>query len=140
MRQNPSRGSALIEFAIALAVLTPVFIGGWQFFEAYMVLEEAQAATIRGAISAAALPYDSPTETPTPGFRRAVEDAVLRSGVPGLQREQVGVVMHFEAGRPTDVEVRISGLRLQVPGGAITLDGNPRASYPYRGHWSASAR
>lgn len=138
-RLSQMRGSALIEFAIALAVLTPVFVGGWQFFEAYLLVEDLHQAVIEGAHSAASLPYDSSTETPTPEFRRAVENAVLRPSIPGLRREHLRVTMRFDAGRPNEVEVRVAGYKLGVPGGAITLDGKPKAQYPFRGYWSGSA-
>ena len=65
------RGSGLIEFAIALAVIAPVFVGGFQFFAAYQRVEEIQQAAIRGARAAARLPYDSATEAPSPSFRAA---------------------------------------------------------------------
>ena len=134
------RGGAFMEFVIALAVLPPVFIGGFQFFSAYQRVEEIQQAAIRGARFAARLPYDSPGETPSPGFRRAVEDAVLgQPAVPGLSREHIRVAMHFEAGRPSELEVKIAGYNLPIPGGAITLDGKPQVRYPYRGYWSSAA-
>jgi Flp pilus assembly protein TadG len=138
--EQTRRGSALIEFAFALAIVTPVLLGGFQFFGAYVRLEEVQQAAIRGAQTAASIPYDSPDETPTPEFRRAVEDAVLESRIPGLRREQLHVAMRFETGRPSEVEVKVAGYQLPVPGGAITIAGKPRSVYPYRGHWTASAR
>ena len=134
------RGSALIEFAVGLAILTPVFIGGLQFFEAYVTTERLQGAANRGAQSAAAMAYDSTNETPTPQFKRLAEDAVLESAIPGLRREHIRVSMRFDGGRPSEVEVRVSGFQVRVPGGAITLDGKPQALSPFRGHWSASAR
>ena len=134
------RGSALIEFAIALAVLTPIFVGGWQFFEAYLLVEDIHQAVIQGAQSAASLPYDSLNETPTSEFRLAVENAVIRPSIPALRREHLKVTMHFAAGRPAEVEVRVAGYKLGVPGGTITLDGKPKAQYPFRGYWSGSAR
>ncbi len=140
MSVDNRKGSALIEFAIWLAILTPVFIGGLQFFEGYLVTEGIRQAAIQGAQSVAGLPYDSLTETPTPEFRRAVEDAVLRSAIQGLHRDHVRVSMRFDGGRPSEVEVRVSGFQVRVPGGAITLDGKPQAHHPYRGHWSASSR
>ena len=134
------RGSGLIEFAIALAVIAPVFVGGFQFFAAYQRVEEIQQAAIRGARAAARLPYDSATETPSPSFRRAVEDAVLaQPAVPGLGREHIRVAMHFDAGRPSELEVKIAGYKLPIPGGAITLDGKPQARHPYQGYWSSAA-
>ena len=134
------RGSALIEFAVGLAILTPVFIGGLQFFEAYVTTERLQSAITRGAVSAAALPYESLNETPTAQFKRFAEDTVLESAIPGLRREHIRVSMRFDGGRPSEVEVTVSGYQLWVPGGAITLEGKPQAFTPYRGHWSASAR
>ncbi len=140
MMTKPRRGSALIEFAVGLAILTPVFIGGLQFFEAYVTTKRLQGAVSQGAVAAAALPYDSANETPTHEFKRFAEDAVLGSAIPGLRREHIRVSMRFDGGRPSEVEVRVSGFQVRVPGGAITLDGKPQAFSPYRGHWSASAR
>ena len=134
MRANRC-GSALIEFAFALAIVTPVFMGGLQFFAAYSVAGDVQQAVIQGAEAAAVLPYGSPDETPAATFRHAVEDATLKSGITGLRRDHVKVAMHFDNGRPSEVEVRISGYLIAVPGGAITLDGKPRAMFPYRGRW-----
>ncbi len=133
------RGSALIEFAVAMAIVTPVFVGAVQFFGAYSVVGNVQQATIEGAQAAASLPYDSASEATPPAFRRAVEDAVLRSAIPGLRREHIRVAMRFDRGRPSEVEVSISGFGIAAPGGPISLNGRPRAVFPYRGHWPAAA-
>lgn len=146
IRMRPAarqRGSALIEFAFALALVVPLMAGGWQFYEAYLRVEEVQQAVIRGVEFGSNLPYDSLTETPAAEFERAVENAILQpggAGVPGvrgLRREMIDVRMQFEAGRPSELTVSVRGLKLAVPGGGLLLQGKPRASYPYRGYWSA---
>lgn len=135
MKRRYTRGSALVEFAFAVAILTPVFAGAWQFFAAYSAVEAIQQSALGGARAAAVLPYDSPDQTPTPVYRRAVEDAVLAAAPAGLRREHIRVSMYFENGRPHEVEVSITGLQLSAPGGAIALTGQPRARFPYRGEW-----
>ena len=140
MIRKERRGSALIEFAVGLAILTPVFIGGLQFFEAYVTTERLQGAAAQGARRVAVRPYDSITAVPTPEFQRFAQDAVLESAIPGLRRDHIRVSMRFDGGRPSEVEVRVSGFQVRVPGGAITLDGKPQALSPYRGHWTGSSR
>lgn len=143
------QGSALIEFAFALAVVVPVMAGGWQFYEAYLRIEEVQQAAIRGVEFGSNLPYDSAGETPTAEFERAVENVMLFGNprgtegtaaaapvVRGLRREMIDVRMGFAAGRPAELTVSVRNLKLPLPGGGLLLQGKPRASYPYRGHWS----
>lgn len=143
-----ARGSALIEFAFALALMVPIVAGGWQFYEAYLRMEEIQQAAIRGAQFASNLPYESESEVPPSDFRRAVENVILyrnpngggRSVVPGLRRDMLRLSMRFEAGRPAELAVSVDGYRLPLfAGGGITLRGRrPLASYPFRGHWAAA--
>lgn len=143
---QPIKGSALIEFAFALALLVPLMAGGWQFYEAYLRVEEIQQAAIRGVEYGSVLPYDSTTEAPAPEFERAIENIMLYRNaegtgakvLPGLRRDMINVTMHFESGRPASLTVSVSGFKMPIPGGGLLLQGRPQASYPYRGYWAAT--
>ena len=135
------RGSTLLEFAIAVAVLTPVLVGLVQFTYSFYVIHELDAAVRRGAEFASALEYDSPSPEPSSGWLWQVENVVVYGNpegagqtlVAGLMRDHVRVRVDFARGRPHKVAVGITGLELPSPGHTLRLDGKPESSFPYRG-------
>ena len=92
------RGSALIEFAVALGVLTPVFAYGFMYLVSFYWMHELVDAVRRGV--------DVAMRSEEEG---EVRKAVLKAKVPGLKGENVQVkweerrvtvsIMGYEIGR-----------------------------------------
>ncbi|MCC6536025.1 MAG: hypothetical protein IT162_00640 [Bryobacterales bacterium] len=142
MRKQTRRGSSLIEFVLAAAVVAPVLVGAVQFLEAYRRVATLERATLRAAQTAAAMPYDAVGETPSAGYRQAAVDTVMNTAgpTPGFTREHVRVGMRFTADRPSEVQVWIEGYTVPLPVGApMKMNGTPRASAPFVGHWTKTA-
>jgi hypothetical protein len=113
-RRRNRRGSALLEFALGLAVLTPAFAYGVMYLQSFYWMSELEDAVRRGAEAAM-----------RSGDEALVRQAVLQQGVPGLRGEHVRV--KWEEKRVT---VSVEGYGLKAPGGEIRLAGRPRAMMP----------
>ena len=108
------RGSALIEFAVALAMLAPVFTYGMLYLMSFYWMHELVDGVRRGADVAMRTPEEA-----------EVRKAVLSAGVPGLKEENVRI--DWDERRVT---VSIVGYGLKAPGGEVRLEGRPRATMP----------
>ena len=128
---KPTRkGAALIEFALALALLAPVLGAVLQFGYAFLMVHQIQDAVDRGARLASSWPPDPVTGRPRADWREAVVQQVM-AGVDGLEAAQVQVDWE---GRSVAVSLR--GYRIRGWAGGWVIDGKPRAVYPYRGRVS----
>lgn len=145
------RGSVLVEFTLALPVLTLLFIGTWQFGYAFFLYNELEQAVRSGARYASLLTYDSADSTPTANFRDDVRNVVLygdpaggtKTVVPGLTAENVIVECSFFANgfatppgvdmkTPVRVAVSIDNFSVGTLG-TIKLTRKPRTEFPYVG-------
>ncbi len=113
-RLRRRRGSAIIEFAAALAVLTPAIAYGLMYMVSFYWMIELQDAVRRGADVA----MHSQDE-------EAIRAAVLKASVPGLTEDHVRVKWDEKR-----VTVSIEGYGLKAPGGDVRLEGRPRATMP----------
>ncbi len=147
------RGSVLIEFTLALPLLTLLFLGTWQFGYAYFLYNQVEQAVRDGARYASTRIYDSATSTPTTAFTDTVRNVVLYGDpnggtttvVPNLNAQNVKVEASFfqhgfatppgqDMMMPKRVAVSITGYSVGMLG-AITLNGKPRTEFPYVGLW-----
>jgi hypothetical protein len=113
------RGSALVEFAVAFAALTPLVAGFVQHGYAIWLRGDLEAAVREGARHGATLARGAAAEG-------EIRMLVLRhAGAPGLTPEHVRVAVGSE------VSVEIRGYRLPTVFGGVAFDGAPRASYSY---------
>lgn len=136
-----SRGTAILELAIGLAVLVPVTVGAVQFTVAFLQLSQLEAAVHHAARVAATLPWNSLETEPTPEFRRRVENEVLYLSpeeapqpiISGLRREHVRIHAVLERGVPVRITVSISGFPMWLPGGNGVLEGRPSETFPLFG-------
>ncbi len=145
------RGSVLVEFTLALPMLTLLFLGTWQFGYAFFLYDELEHAVRDGARFASMYTYDSATMTPSAGFTTAVQNVVLYGNaaggttpvVRGLAPANVTVEVSFYANgfasppgfnlqMPTRVAVSITNFSVGTLG-TITLNGKPRTEFPYVG-------
>jgi len=116
------RGSALIEFAFAFAVLTPLVAGFVQHGYAIWLHADLQSAVRAGARHAASRSREG-------DFQNDVRQVVLSfRAAPGLAPEHVKVYIEKEV--PCRVTVAIDGYRLPAILGDVTFRGSPRATFP----------
>jgi hypothetical protein len=141
MKQRRRRGSAMLEFTLAFAVLAPLTVTATQFILAHVQLAFLQRMVHAGAREGSALPWDSPDEKPSAEFRRKVENVVLYGSVEetgkaplvlDLGRDQIQLAVEYGEGRPRRISVSIKGYNLFGGGPWKHLDGKPAAAFPYR--------
>jgi Flp pilus assembly protein TadG len=139
------RGSTAVEFTLSMLVLAPLFLGAATFGYTFYVYSKLVNAVRSGARYASTIKYDSATTTPTSAFQTAVQkmtvygDPAAPSGstplVAGLTTSNVGLTVAFTNGAPSGMTVAITGYRVPVYLGRITLNNKPYAWFPFTGLW-----
>jgi len=132
------RGSALVEFTLALPLLVLMFTGVWQFGYAFYLYNDVEQAVRAGARFGSQLNYHSPQ------YAAAVRNMVAYGNpaggtkpiIPGLDpARHVKVSMAVDAkGVPLRVTVAIDGYSVGTFG-IITLHNKPNMELPYVGAW-----
>ncbi|MBI1895050.1 MAG: pilus assembly protein [Acidobacteria bacterium] len=143
MRRN-QRGNAMIELAIASAVILPLFAGTFQFGYALFNYNKLQGAVRAGARYASVRAYDSSTETPSAAFTAAVRNVVVYGSpaggtqpiVTGLTTDMVNVSATVVSGVPDTVKVSISEIPIDLVFTTIRLTGKPVAKFRYSGRYA----
>ena len=133
----------MLEFGIAAAVIFPIFAGSFQYGYSYYVYNNLQSSVRAAARYAAARTYDSANATPSAAFTTAVKNMAVygdplggtRSVVPNLTTDKVAVSVTFSMGTPYGVTVQVNNFRINGVFGTVTLNGKPRATFPYLGRW-----
>lgn len=131
-RRNPRTGSALIEFALSLTVLSVMFTGIFQVgftFNSYRTLVNAVSA---GARYASLQP-----NTVDPQFARSVRNVVVygdpapapdaKPVVQGLTTDQVELILG-----PATATVSVRDFEIDALFSKVKLDGRPTATFPMR--------
>jgi hypothetical protein len=144
MKPVKPRGNAILELALALAVVTPLTVTCFQYLGAWAMYGEIEEALMRAARYASTLPYDSASPTPSEAFRAAVANMAVYGNplgggspaLPGLLPQHVQVALEFRNGSPASVVLGIAGFHVSGLIGVIDFTGRPRVSYPYTGRWS----
>lgn len=145
-RARRARGSAVIELAVALPLLTTLFLGCFQFGYAFYVYGQLHQAVRAGARYASIRTYDSGSATPSEAFLREVQNVVVYGDpnagdqaapiVRGLQTSNVQLDVTTGAAPvgavPLRVAVSINGYQLGVFS-PMVLNNKPRAEFPYVG-------
>ncbi len=147
-RRHPSRGgSVLIELTLMLPFLTLMFLGAWQFGNAFWVLSELENAVRAGARYGSMRLYRSSTSTPSSDYVATVSntvvygDAFTSSGTPvvrNLTPANVVITMPgFDASPvgPKLVRVCITGYNVGFFW-SIPLTNKPCAEFPYVSNWA----
>ncbi|MEZ5355995.1 MAG: hypothetical protein R2762_25455 [Bryobacteraceae bacterium] len=122
------RGSAMLEVALVLAVLSPLVAGGLRFAYSFYLIHSLQDAVASAAEYGSGLEYAGAAE-----FETAIRAKVAGAEVPRLDPAQVRVEVQPDAGgRPAWITVSIRGYSLPTPFSSTVLEGKPRARFPYR--------
>jgi len=141
VKQRGRRGAAVLEFALAFAILAPITAASVQFIFAHVQLALLQKMVHAGAREGSALAWDSADDKPTAVFQHKVENAVLYGSTDeaankpmlmNIRRDQIQVLVDYGEGRPRRIGVAIKGFRLLGGGAWKDLNGSPVAWFPYR--------
>ncbi len=134
----------MLEFAVAAAVILPIFAGSFQFGYSYYVYNNLETSVRSASRYAATSTYNSASSTPSAAYTTAVQNMAVYGNptggttpiAPGLTTANVRVSMRFESGAPKEVTVAITNYRIDGIFGAITLQGKPGIAFPYVGRWA----
>jgi hypothetical protein len=128
LRRTRARGSAMVELALVLALLSPMVASGLRFAYSSYLVHALQDAVADGAEYGSGLAYVNDE-----AFRSAVRERVLSRSVPRLDSAHVSVEIEpGPGGDPRWIVVAIHGYPLPTPVSTKVLDGKPRARFPYR--------
>jgi hypothetical protein len=134
-------GSALIELALSLTLLVPLFIAVFDFGMGLLVYRELVDAVSAGARYASLRAYDAAGETPSPAYLAAVRnmtvygdpDRRLAPLVGGLRPEDIQVRVRFERRVPVSVTVAVDGHGPHLPFRLLRIAPKPALTLPYAG-------
>jgi len=132
-RRNPRSGSALIEFAASLIVLSALFTGIFQVGYTFVTYHSLVNAVRAGARYASLQSGSSAVDGP--GFAKAVRNLVVygepapSSGAkpvaPGMTTERVELILG-----PTSATVSVRDYQLDALFSKVKLDGRPTVTFP----------
>ncbi len=132
-RRNPSSGSALIEFAASLIVLSALFTGifqvGYTFVTYHSLVNAVRAGARYASLQSATSTVDAP------GFAKAVRNLVVygepapangsKPVVPGMTAEHVELILG-----PTSATVSVRDFEIDALFSKVRLDGRPTVTFP----------
>ena len=131
--KNRRAGSALIEFALSLIVVSALFTGIFQFSYALSTYHALVNAVRAGARYASLQPQ--PSGTAKQGFTKAIQNVVVygdpapapnaKPVAVGLTMEKVALVLD-----PETVTVSVRDFELAAIFSTIKLDGKPTVTFP----------
>jgi len=141
--QNSSNqaGSAMVELALVVSVMIPLFTGVFQFGYGFYNYNQVIAAVRNGARYASLAKYDSSTSTPSVAFQTAVKNMVVYGNptggsvplVSGLNTSQVLVSVTTVGGTPDIVTVSLQSWTLDTVFKRFVFANKPAASFRYAG-------
>ncbi len=143
-RGRSQRGNAVIEFALSFGLLFSVFAGVFQFGYFYYVYNSLESAVRGGARYASLRVYDSATATPSSAFTTAVRNMVVygnpagggQPAAPGLTPAKVTITVTMYRNVPQKMTVAIADFPINAVVASITLNGKPKATFPYMGRFA----
>lgn len=133
------RGNAMIEFAIAFALLFTALGGAFQFGYSFYLYNKLETAVSSGARYGSLLDYESGSSTPTTAYHNAVVNTVVygnpaggtRPVVPSLTTDRVALTVTFDRGVPGTVTVAVRDYTIPAVFGSVHLVSKPKAAYPF---------
>jgi len=151
------RGSALVEFALSVGVIVPLFTGVFQFGYALWTYNQLANHVRAGARYASLKTFDAAGATPSADFRQAVQNMVAYgtpspaigittpgaigvltpATVSGLSPSQVTLTVGAEDGLPGVMTVAVSGYTVSTIFGNFTLTDKPAMTFDYMGRYAA---
>ena len=142
--RSAARGGAIIEFALSFGILFSVLTGVFQFGYAFYQYNHLVSVVRAGARYASLRTYDSSTATPSADFSTAVRNMVIYGDpaggsqrlVRGLTPDKVTLTMTMDRNVPHEVAVGITNYQIQAVVATMTLNGKPKATFPYVGRYA----
>jgi len=139
-----SRGNAMVELALSVAVLVPLLLGVFQFGYAFYTYNRLVAAVREGARYGALRTYDSSTTTPSGAYLTAVRNITVYGDpaggtnpvVSGLSAGQVAVSVTMSNGVPDMITVSLSSFSADTVVKTMTWTGKPAASFRFEGRYA----
>ncbi len=142
------RGSAMLEFALASAVLVPAMVGTFQYGYSFYLYNQLEAAVANAACYGAARTYKSSGGAADVDKGKNAIRNMLVYGAPspavgakpvvlGLEPSHVTVEYTLGAnGLPTKVAVSISNFTIDALFNSFTFYGKPYVEYPFNGRFA----
>lgn len=138
-RRSGQRGSAMVEMALGMAVLSSLFIGTFQFGFGFYRYNSVYNS-VRGAAHYAALrDYDG-----TDRFSNEVKNMLLYGDpeggtaplIPGLHRDDITVTASFANGVPSSITVTVNNYDIDTLFKKFHLSNKPAATFPFVGRYA----
>lgn len=130
----PKRGSALLEAALALAVLAPLAVVAGQYAWSFYQFQSLHTVVEETARFGASANMRDGEEAWRENVRRfalcGTPMPCARPRVPLLRPENVRVELQRPERAPASVRVSIQGFSVAIPGGGRRFDGTPSAQFP----------
>lgn len=145
LRQRKLRGNALIEFAIASAVLLPVMLGTFRFGYSFYTYNLLESAVSNGARYASTRVYRNASSASVTKVKTAIQNMVVYGSpsggtIPvarGLTTSHVVVTYTVDSNQvPKSVKVAVSNFTLDAVVSAFTLTNKPVVTYPFVGRYA----
>jgi hypothetical protein len=143
---NASRGSAIVEFAVAFGLLLTFFAGVWQFGYAFYAYNQLEGAVRNAARYGSLAEYDGGSWNGV-AFRTRVQNMAVfgvptpdssdRPILPGLQTSHVRVTPILDGEVPRQIQVDIDDYQIETFFQRFLLRGKPRATFDYMGRYTA---
>lgn len=143
--KNSRAGSALLELALGVLVLSLAFTGTFQFGYTFYQYDNLQTAVNNGARYASLLSWDSTTGSMTTAFKTAVQEQVVYGDptgstttpiLSGLATSNVTVTANNQTGSlgvPGSITVAITGYTISSIFSSVTCSSKPSVTYPFQG-------
>ena len=143
-RKLNRRGSALVEFALAVGLLLPLLFGTFEFGYAFYTYNRLVAAVREGGRYASLRAYDSSTTTPSDTYSTAIKNSVVYgdpsgSGSPvvsGLTTDKIGVSVTMDKGVPDMITVSVTSFSIDTFVKTLSLSNKPSAAFRFEGRYA----
>jgi Flp pilus assembly protein TadG len=141
------RGHAMLEFAVASALLIGCLTGTWQFGYTFYLYDQLQSAVNDGGRYAAMRTYRCANgDTDINKVKTAIKNMVVYGSpspangaaplVRGLATSNVAVTYTLSSGIPTDVTVNINAFTVDAIFKTFTFTGKPTTTYAFLGRYA----
>ena len=143
-RARRQSGNAMVEFALAAAIMFPCLLAVFQFGYGFYLYNRLIAAVRDGARYASLRSYDSNSATPSSAYLTAVRNETVYGNpaggaqplVSGLSTDKVAVSVTMSNGVPDIVTVYVNQFTLDTLTKTFQLSGKPSASFRYEGRYA----
>lgn len=148
LRRKNQRGNAMVEFALASAVLIPLMMGAFQFGYTFYTYNELQSAVANGARYASFRTYRCLSgATDIAKVKTAIQNMTVyssptvSSGVPvvkGLTPSAINVTFNLNSTQiPIAVTVSVKTFTVDSLFQKYTFAGKPASTLPYLGRYAS---